>query len=375
VGATRTRHRFHAICPYFAMFPEAFAERWINQLTRPGDLILDPFSGRGTTVFQANLMGRRGLACDINPVAFVLSKAKTNAPTLKGTLARVDELEEEFINLGLEAHEWESATDGSLEFFEMAYAPKTLQQLIFLRVNLRPAKSDEDCMICAVALGALHGETVRSNNYLSNQMPRTISTKPSYSVKYWRARNMRAPTRNVFSVLRDRLEFRYGSQPPSVKSSVFLADMRELPRVARSYRRKAHLVVTSPPYLDTTSFEEDQWLRLWLLGGPPKPARGRISPDDRRSGARAYWSFIGDMWRTIGLMTSDNGHVVIRVAGKDMSGDNLVAGLEGTSVLTQRPIRLINSESSPLVRRQTDALRPGSAGRQSEVDAYFQFVD
>src|SRR6266700_3770222 len=75
VGATRTRHRFHAICPYFAMFPEAFAERWINQLTRPGDLILDPFSGRGTTVFQANLMGRRGLACDINPVAFVLSKA------------------------------------------------------------------------------------------------------------------------------------------------------------------------------------------------------------------------------------------------------------------------------------------------------------
>jgi len=375
VRTTKTRHRFHAICPYFAMFPEAFAERWVSQLTRPRDLVLDPFSGRGTTVFQANLMGRRGLACDTNPVAFVLSKAKTNAPALSRALARVDELEKKFLDLGIEVHEWERAIDGSTDFFEMAYAPSTLQQLIFLRVNLRPATSDGDCMICAVTLGALHGETVRSSNYLSNQMPRTISTKPSYSVKYWHARNMHAPVRDVFSVLRDRLRFRYGSQPPSIKSSVFLADMRELPRMASAYRRKAHLVVTSPPYLDTTSFEEDQWLRLWFLGGPPKPVRGRISPDDRRSGVRGYWGFIGDMWRTIGLMTADNGHVIIRVAGKGLSGDTLVAGLEGTSVLTQRAIRLISSESSPLVRRQTDAFRPGSAGRQSEVDAYFQFVD
>ena len=36
------RHRFHALCPYFAMFPESFAENWIKRLTRPKDIVLDP---------------------------------------------------------------------------------------------------------------------------------------------------------------------------------------------------------------------------------------------------------------------------------------------------------------------------------------------
>ena len=35
------RNRFHALCPYFAMFPEGFAEKWINELTDPGDLVVD----------------------------------------------------------------------------------------------------------------------------------------------------------------------------------------------------------------------------------------------------------------------------------------------------------------------------------------------
>ena len=53
------RHRFHSICPYFAMFPESFAEYWIAALTKPSDLVLDPFSGRGTTATCALLMDRR----------------------------------------------------------------------------------------------------------------------------------------------------------------------------------------------------------------------------------------------------------------------------------------------------------------------------
>ena len=33
------RHRFHSICPYFAMFPESFAETWISNLTKRGDTV------------------------------------------------------------------------------------------------------------------------------------------------------------------------------------------------------------------------------------------------------------------------------------------------------------------------------------------------
>ena len=73
------RHRFHALCPYFAMFPETFVEEWVGRLTKRGDLVVDPFCGRGTTPFQSLLMGRRAFAVDISPVAYCITHAKTNA--------------------------------------------------------------------------------------------------------------------------------------------------------------------------------------------------------------------------------------------------------------------------------------------------------
>ena len=60
----RMRNRFLSLCPYFAMFPESFAETWIERLTSPGQVVLDPFCGRGTTPFQAVLMNRRAIGVD-----------------------------------------------------------------------------------------------------------------------------------------------------------------------------------------------------------------------------------------------------------------------------------------------------------------------
>ena len=40
------------------MFPESFVETALAQYTEVGDLVLDPFSGRGTTLLQALFMER-----------------------------------------------------------------------------------------------------------------------------------------------------------------------------------------------------------------------------------------------------------------------------------------------------------------------------
>src|SRR5947209_5717680 len=110
------RHRFHALCPYFAMFPESFVERWLKILTKVGDTVLDPFCGRGTTPFQGLLMGRNVTACDINPVAYCVTRAKTNAPYLRNVLRRISELEEHF-----DTREWEEERRRLPEFFDYAY--------------------------------------------------------------------------------------------------------------------------------------------------------------------------------------------------------------------------------------------------------------
>src|SRR5438270_12299401 len=87
------RCRFHSICRYFAMFPEAFVRRNVLAWSQRGDIVLDPFSGRGTTVFESLLNGRRSLGCDTNPVAVCLSKAKVDAPTRAEILERLAVLE------------------------------------------------------------------------------------------------------------------------------------------------------------------------------------------------------------------------------------------------------------------------------------------
>src|SRR6266849_7369685 len=198
------RHRFHALCPYFAMFPESFASTWIIRLTKPGEIVLDPFSGRGTTAFQALLLHRRAVACDVNDVAACLTRGKTSAPPLAVLRRRITQLQRTFI-----AKSWAVAAEACPDFFQHAFARRTLQQLLYLRSCLEWKGRTTDAMVASLVLGSLHGEMDKSRSYLSNQMPRTISTKPAYSVRFWLKRGLRAPERDVFTILRERAAFRY----------------------------------------------------------------------------------------------------------------------------------------------------------------------
>jgi DNA methylase len=349
------------------MFPESFAEQWIDQLTKRGEWVLDPFCGRGTAAFQALLMNRRAIATDTNPVAYCVTRAKTAAPDASQLRRRLTLLERACNDTDLERER-----RALPPFFRAAYHPTTLRRLLFLRENLRWRQSSVDCMLAALTLGALHGET-RSSAYLSNQMPRTISTKPDYSIRYWRDRELRAPFRDPFEVLRDRVTYRYESEPPSGEARVHNADMRELPRLL-SRRTRIRCVITSPPYLDVTSFEEDQWLRLWFLGGPPYPQRGVVSPDDRHRTADSYWRLIADMWRSLGQVLAPKANVVIRIGAKDALPGNVLRTLTATGVFSQRSVTLVRSEVSEISRRQTDAFRPGSTGLAREIDCHFSMA-
>ncbi len=60
--ATETGNRGHS-----AAFPKALPEWFIKLFTQPGDTVLDPFMGSGTTVLVALEMGRKGIGIDITP--------------------------------------------------------------------------------------------------------------------------------------------------------------------------------------------------------------------------------------------------------------------------------------------------------------------
>ncbi len=360
-------HRLHALCPYFAMFPPAFARENIRRHTKPGDVVLDPFSGRGTTLLEALLEGRRALAADINPVAYCVTAAKVSPPGLAFVLDVIDRFEEQYYRA--DVGQLEAARLTLPEFFPRAFSSETLRQLLFLRQCLRWRGDPEHRFVMALLLGHLHGESDRSEYYCSSQMPHSISTKPTYSLKYWRDEQFYPPRRDVFDLLRDRADYRLEQGAPRGRASVGLCDVRYLARRFRSFRSRVSAVITSPPYFDTTRFEEDQWLRLWLLGGAPKPTYHRVSRDDRHERSDAYWGFLKAAWRGIAPLLKPSAVLVCRLGARGIDHEKLREGFRA-SVQAVFPTADVFSRArrTELRNRQAAVLNPESVGCRFESD-------
>jgi len=66
---------------HFATFPPALIEPCILAGSRPGDIVLDPFMGSGTTAAVALQNGRRYLGCELNPEYKALQDERIAAAT------------------------------------------------------------------------------------------------------------------------------------------------------------------------------------------------------------------------------------------------------------------------------------------------------
>jgi hypothetical protein len=364
-----SNHKLHALCPYFAMFPPAFARENILKHTRPGDLILDPFSGRGTTLLEALLNDRDAIACDVNPVAYCVSAAKAHTPDLDEIIDEIDDLEDVYPDV---AHRFDPKRLDMPAFFGRAFHSDTLRQILFLRSVLAWRRNPRHRFVAALVLGHLHGESGRSAHYLSNQMPHTIATKPDYSLQYWRENGLWAPKRNAFELLRDRAEFRLKYGWPERQGRAVWGDARRAARMLKDYRAKVSAVITSPPYFDVTSFEEDQWLRIWFLGGPARPAYGRVSTDDRHRDQSQYWKFLSAAWKGIRPLVKTSGVLVCRIGSRALAVEQVIEKLKAT-VRTEWPkARLVSSPTvSYLKNRQAAILHPKSVGCRYELDCSF----
>jgi hypothetical protein len=349
------------------MFPETFVEHWVGSLSKKGEVVLDPFAGRGTTPFQSLLMERGAVASDVNDVAYCVSAAKTNAPTLRAAKKRLSELEQSF-----DLEEYRAERESLPIFFRYAFQPWTLAQLLHLRKHLAWRTARADCMIAAVTLGILHGESERSSTYLSCQMPRTISTKPDYSVRFWQRHQFSPPWRDSFESIRKQLDYRYESEVPDGRAIILHGDMRELPSRLGAGVGKIKHVITSPPYFDVTNFEEDQWLRLWFLGGPPVPTRNRLSRDDRYGRDDDYWNFIGDLWRMLGQVLAPRANIVMRIGAISIPPEKIASMVLATAAFARRKVQICELALSQIRGRQTGSFTPGTRGCSVEVDCHLR---
>lgn len=289
------------------MFPLGFPLSVLKAEALPGDVVLDPFCGRGTTNYAARLLGLPTLGIDSSPVAAALSAAKLANTTPEQIVAVARAL--------LGRGPARDVPRG--EFWEWAFHADVLEALCRLREGLLTTpSSDAAAALRGVALGALHGPRNQGEpSYFSNQAQRTYAPKPRYAVGFWRRRDL-APVRvDVLSVIENRAERYYGSETSWGRGAIVQGDSRH----ARSYRavlpeRPVRWVITSPPYYGMRTYVPDQWLRNWFVGGSHTveySSTGRL----RHASASVYCSQLRRVWNNVAATCTRGSRLVVRFGG------------------------------------------------------------
>lgn len=80
----------HNFYRYPARFSPQFVRVVINQFSAPGELILDPFMGGGTSVVEALTMNRSIIGTDINQLAYFIATVKTTPLSAKDKRQIID---------------------------------------------------------------------------------------------------------------------------------------------------------------------------------------------------------------------------------------------------------------------------------------------
>lgn len=269
--------KLHRMAARTGSFPPALANYLIKTFSKADDVVLDLFSGKGTTLLEAILLGRKSLGCDISEEAFILSKAKAR-PVSSRLASNYIRSKASVVQSGRLKVDLRKIPDTVAQF----YHPNTLRQLI---VAFKVFNADRTCgtalkkRLAFHALGCLigimHGP---SDIYLSLRCSHAYSMSPRYVQRYVSEYQRTHPGSTEFEPLnKDVIGWLIK------KSDQVALDSETLNEVSTRgcdaywmnakdfdpYRNRSNtidLIVTSPPYLAAQTYPWDNWLRLWFLG-------------------------------------------------------------------------------------------------------------
>ncbi len=254
-AAQRQSHALHEVS-YRACFKAELPAFFIDRLTVPGDSVLDPFMGRGTTLIEAGLRGRSVFGNDINPLSAALTRPRLQPIDLHNVEAAIRSVN------------WK-AGDIEREDLLAFYHPDTLRQINALRKWLaltaplqNPDPNPVADWIRMVALGRLTGHS--PGFFSGRSMPPNQAVSVSSQRKINEKLGLTPPARDVAALIlkKSKSLLRQGCLATKVEQKLCTGPAWEIDLPDRSI----DLVVTSPPFLDIVDYAADNWLRCWFAG-------------------------------------------------------------------------------------------------------------
>jgi hypothetical protein len=246
----------HSLAPYVGKLLPELANNLINEFSRKGELVFDPFCGSGTVCLDAWANGRNVLGVDLNYYAFLTTMAKLNPYS---TLANAQAAFEKYRQM-IKKQNFDTDLRKVPKWVRDFFHNKTLKEIISW-TNILLKKKEWFFLTCL--MGILH-----------HQRPGFLSYPSSHGAPYLRIQKYPIedyPELYEYRSVEDRLLMkitRSYKQIPildfSISREVFHCDTLDL-----NYASKQDItIITSPPYMKSLTYARDNRLRLWFLGYP-----------------------------------------------------------------------------------------------------------
>lgn len=293
---------------YRACFKPQLPDFFIRNLTDKDSTVFDPFNGRGTTVIQSAILGRKSIGIDVNPISEILTHPRIDIP-------KTDEIFERLDSINMDEREKPELDLG------MFFHDDTIKEILSLKYYLQE-RSDSgredsiDKWIRMVATSRLTGHssgffsvyTLPPNQAVTKEEQTRINEKLKQKPTYRDTRKI--IKRKTISLLRDIRE-------PGIRERI--NSTGHLSRVTTFDSTKASLLVnpesidltvTSPPFLNVVQYAKDNWLRCWFNGIDVDETEKKIftTPDIEN-----WLKFIEAVFKQLYVITKKGGHVAFEV--------------------------------------------------------------
>jgi hypothetical protein len=248
----RAGHSLHEVS-YRACYKPQLPAYFIKKFCKSKSVVYDPFMGRGTTLIEAQLHGHSVIGNDVNPLSKVLTAPRLNPPTLEQIAERL-----EAVNLTTDT---EIDTELLVFFHE-----NTLREIYAWRTHFQKEHLDAvDAWIQMVACGRLTGHS--SGFFSVFTLPPNLAASIVAQRKINEKRNQKPEYRDTKALILRKSKQLLRHRLPKFfwrDDAILLTESAEsTPQIADG---SVDLVVTSPPFLDTIDYMQDNWLRMWFCG-------------------------------------------------------------------------------------------------------------
>lgn len=249
---TEESNRRRNLHPFPARMAPDIALDKIRELTSVGDVVLDPMCGSGTVPRLALQQDRKAIACDLDPLAVMMTRTACKTRLSSDLAARAQDLVLEAKRLRHSNPPWIQQDGDTKHFVEYWFAEQQRDQLGRLARILAARPTSDDPLRLALSRTIITKDGGASlARDTSHSRPHRVRDDNSFDVYIG------------FELAAARIESAVGAVSTGRAGNIRNVDARSLSFVGRS---SVDLIVTSPPYLNAIDYLRGHRMSLVWLG-------------------------------------------------------------------------------------------------------------